>query len=416
MRRWSTTVSASTKRRTVVFASYNGLLDPLGSSQILPYLERLHPEWRVHILSFERPERLTDSRRVAALEARLNRQEIGWTRLRYHKWPSLAATTYDVVSGMFSLRRLMAREDVVLIHSRSYVTNTIALNAAPRVPLLFDIRGLQADEYVDGGVWRKGELKWRLAKASERRFFRKAAAAVTLTHNIHPYIAERFRELGRAPRLEVIPCCVDLSRFQFDAEKRATIRARLEVPDHATLFVYSGSLGTWYLGDEMARFVRVYAQRLGRDVRLLWMVNGDEQVALRASSKAGLDPDQIRVVRAETEEVPGYLSAADVGLALIKPSFSKRSSSPTKYAEYLAMGLPVLISRGVGDGTVIAERGGGVILDRFDDSSYSAAANELDELRRVPRARFRELASELFDIDTIAIPAYRRLYRELVQP
>jgi glycosyltransferase involved in cell wall biosynthesis len=404
------------KPRSVVFASYNGLLDPLGSSQILPYLERLHPEWRVQILSFERAERLCDSGRVAQLEARLARQGIGWTRLRYHKWPSLAATTWDVVTGMIALRRLMAQTDVALIHSRSYVTNTIALNAAPRVPLLFDIRGLQADEYVDGGVWRKGELKWRLAKASERRFFRKAAAAVMLTQNIRPYVAERFAELGRAPRLEVIPCCVDLSRFRFDAQQRAAIRARLAVPDAATLFVYSGSLGTWYLSNEMARFVRSYGDRRGGDVRMLWMVNGDEELARRASRDAGLDPDRIRIVRAQPDEVPGYLSAADVGLALIKPSFSKRSSSPTKYAEYLAMGLPLLISRDVGDGNVIVERGGGVALERFDEEEYATAADALAALREAPRDRFRELAAAIFDIDTVAIPAYRRLYRELVQP
>ena len=120
------------------------------------------------------------------------------------------------------------------------------------------------------------------------------------------------------------------------------------------------------------------------------------------------------MLRAQPEEVPAYLSAADVGLALIKPSFSKRSSSPTKYAEYLAMGLPVLISGQVGDGRVIADRGGGVALDRFDATSYAEAADELDALRASPRTHFRDLAAALFDIETVAIPAYRRLYRELL--
>ncbi len=78
------------------------------------------------------------------------------------------------------------------------------------------------------------------------------------------------------------------------------------------------------------------------------------------------------------------------------------------------MGLPVLISRDVGDGRVIADRGGGVALSRFDDDSYVAAVDALEVLRTAPRAHFRELAAALFDIDSVAIPAYRRLYGELL--
>src|SRR5439155_27265313 len=134
-----------------------------------------------------------------------------------------------------------------LIHARGYVPMAIAERAARGLPLLFDIRGLQPEEYVDGGIWRDGELKHRLAKRAERRFFARADAAVVLTEAIKPYVEDRFLEQERTPPVEVIPCGVDLERFRFDGSWRAEVRSRLGIPGDAVLFVYSGSIGTWYL-------------------------------------------------------------------------------------------------------------------------------------------------------------------------
>ncbi len=113
--------SSRAARRSVVFVTYNGLLDPLGHSQMLPYLERLNREWPVRILSFERKDKLASAERVRAMRERLARQEILWIQKRYHQKPSLPATTYDMLNGVLALRRLMARERVGLIHARGYV-------------------------------------------------------------------------------------------------------------------------------------------------------------------------------------------------------------------------------------------------------------------------------------------------------
>jgi glycosyltransferase involved in cell wall biosynthesis len=413
----ASTSQARSRGRGVVFVTYNGLLDPLGPSQMLAYLERLNRQWPIHILSFERPDKLGDATAVATMERRLADQQIRWTRLRYHKFPSLPATMWDVLQGILALRRIVRQESPGLIHCRHYLPMTIALRGSGGVPLLFDIRGLQPDEYVDGGLWREGELKWRLAKRSERASFKAAAGAVVLTENIRPYVESYFARLrGKAPPLRVIPCCVDLARFTFDHQARARNRQALQVGDDVLVFCYTGSIGTWYLPDEMARFVRTFRDRSGRRVCLLWLVNNGQDVAAAASRAAGLADQEFRLLNVRSADVPGWLSCADVALALIRPSFSKRSSSPTKYAECLAIGLPLLISRDVGDGALVAKEAGAVALSAFDAAALAAAADEMAALLQKPRAHFRAVAQKLFDVDAVALPAYRELYQELVRP
>lgn len=401
------------QRRGAVFITYNGLLDPLGPSQILPYLERLNRDWPIEILSYERPERLVDARALAAMNERVRRQNIGWTWLRYHKWPSLLATTYDMAAGALALRRILARTNAGLVHARGYLPMEIALNARVDAPVLFDIRGLQPEEYVDGGVWREGELKWRIAKRSERTYFDKANAAVVLTENIKPYVLDRFAEQRRSVPIEVVPCCADLSRFRFDESVRAQYRAKLSIADDTTVLVYSGSIGTWYMPDEMARFARAFRDATGRRTCLLWMVNNDQTLAREASQRAGLRDDEVRVTSAPAAEVAAYLHASDAALALIRPSFSKRSSSPTKYGECLASGLPLLVSRDVGDGARLP-RDVAVALERFDDRALDEAAIALSALLERPRSAIAAAANDLYDIDRVAMPRYRRLYQRLV--
>ena len=399
----------------VVFATYNGLLDPLGPSQILPYLERLHRDFPVHILSFERSERLAQRTALEAMGRRTASAGIRWTWLRYHKKPSLPAKVFDLAAGIFALRRILGDDSVGLIHARGYLPMALAVRATRRIPILFDIRGLQAEEYVDGGLWKEGELKWRLTKASEKTFFRRAAGAVVLTRNILPFVEQQFASQGRAPPVSVIPCCVDLERFTFDERARSERRLELGVEDSAVLFVYSGSIGTWYMPEAMARFVRAFRQSTGRAVFLLWMVNNEQERVRAASRAAGLDAREFTALSAAPHDVPAYLSAADVALAMIRPSFSKRASSPTKYAECLAMGLPLLICKDVGDGNELEALGGAVtVISDCGDDALADASSRLAALMTRGRPHFRRVATELFDVDCVGVPAYHALYEKLM--
>ena len=83
----------------VLYLSYDGMLEPLGQSQVLAYLERLAADHRIHLISFEKPADLADHPRLAAMRARIAAAGLVWHPLTYHKRPSALATAWDIAAG-----------------------------------------------------------------------------------------------------------------------------------------------------------------------------------------------------------------------------------------------------------------------------------------------------------------------------
>jgi glycosyltransferase involved in cell wall biosynthesis len=132
-----------------------------------------------------------------------------------------------------------------------------------------------------------------------------------------------------------------------------------------------------------------------------------------ALEERGFSRDDFRVLPVEPDEVPLYLRASDVALAIIRPSYARRSASPTKFAEYLAAGLPVIITAGVGDvDTHIAESRGGALLHSLDDAAYREALDAIEELRHDPSlvARCQAEARLRYDLHDVGGKRYLRLY------
>jgi glycosyltransferase involved in cell wall biosynthesis len=134
--------------------------------------------------------------------------------------------------------------------------------------------------------------------------------------------------------------------------------------------------------------------------------------------RRGFTKDDYRVAKIDPEEIPRYLLAADVALLIMLPSFARRSTSPTKLAEYFAAGLPVIATAGIGDVDAhVAESRGGVLLRSFDDAAYNEALNAIEELRRDPRlaARCQAEARLRYDLGDVGGKRYLRLYHAILR-
>lgn len=390
----------------VLYISYDGMLEPLGQSQVLAYLERLTGDARIHLISFEKPADWDDEARREALRERLIENGIAWHPLTYHKTPTLPATLYDIAQGFAVALWLTARHGLRIVHARSYVAALIGwkVKLLTGARLLFDMRGLWADERVDGGLWPAGGRIYRAVKRIERWLLRGADHIVTLTHaskgviESFPYMAH-----GHAP-LTVIPTCADLDRFTPGDGK----------PPARFTLGYLGSIGTWYLFDEvLASFVEL---RKHRPDALLLVVNRNEQALVRERvAAAGIPADALEVTAAEHAEVPAQVRRMSAGAAVIRPVFSKIASAPTKLAEYLGCGVPCLGNVDVGDMEAILEgERTGVALREFTPGERARAVEALLALCGDPTtpARCRAVAERLFSVEDGAMQ-YRAIYRSL---
>jgi glycosyltransferase involved in cell wall biosynthesis len=406
--------------RQVLFISYNGMLDPLGQTQVLPYLRELAKKGvQFTLLSFEKPHAFEPAgvAKSEALRDELQTQGIDWHWLRYHQRPSLPATMYDVLAGYREARSLVKRKQIEMVHARGHIPATIGvwLKVWLDTKLIFDLRGLMAEEYVDAEHWRKGNLPYRITKSMEVKILAAADAIVTLTERIWPIISEWEGLRGRTPHHEVIPCCVDLARFRFSEQERAQRRKELGLDDQFTI-VYSGSLDGWYLTDTMADFFASVVRRNPK-AHMLWLTTGSHDRVRELMRGRNISKENFSVLSVAAADVPSYLAAADAGLSFIKRCVSKVASSPTKNGEYLACGLPVIINEGIGDSDALVDQWqAGVLIEEFNETEFEAAAREIEAMVVAPEARVkaRRVAEQLFHLETVGGARYAALYERVL--
>lgn len=373
---------------SIVYVSYDGMAEPLGRSQVLGYLERLAEDFEISLISFEKPADELDP-----LRSELRAAKLLWFPLRYHRRPAVLSTAVDVLAGLRMLRSVSYEQRPSIIHVRSYVPALIALlSRRGQTPLvLFDIRGFWADERVEGGLWKPRGALYRLAKRCERWFFSQADAVVTLTEASVPQI--RSWTAGREIPVVVIPTCVDLDRFTPQAPREDGPR-----------LVWSGSVGTWYRFD--------LAPRLASAGGLpLTVITRQTEMA-----KQILGQFPAEVFTRSPQKMADELHAGDIGLALIRPSFSKTASAPTRFAEFLAAGMPVITTAGVGDlDRLVEENGVGVVLRSEDQAELGEAVAVARGMAADPQARerCRALARERFDVEE-GSRRYAQLYDRLL--
>lgn len=260
----------------------------------------------------------------------------------------------------------------IVVHCRGQVTTRAAAllrRSDPRIRILFDVRGAQTDELSGGGPWLR-YLRWR-SERDVRAAFAHADAINTVSHKMYDHLREDGLLTRDLPR-SVVGCCVDTQRFHFDPAVRARRRQELGF-DGKLAVCYCGSLVAYQrpdaIADAFAAILRAvpeaHAFILVKDARPL-----TELLAAR-----GVPQDRVTARGAPHDQVASYLMAGDVGLLLREDTLTNRVASPVKFAEYVRCGLPVVITRYVGDfADLTAEQGLGEVVTFPVDGEQMAGA------------------------------------------
>lgn len=402
-----------------LYISHNGMLEGLGQSQVLAYLRGLARRGaEIDLLSYEMAPA---EGAIESLRASLSGSGIRWTPLVRRRDTRFVVKVSESFVGLRRALAIALRRRPDIVHGRSYLPTAVSdvvASVVPRAKLVFDCRGMLGDEFVDAGHWTTDRLEYRLLKRYEARAFRRAEGVVVLTNSLKQWIAER-GWLGAQTRVEVIPCCVDLEAFRFDAGTRARTRAELGLSDKVVV-VYSGSLGSWYRDSDIARFAGIVKKKTSKPVAFMLLTASPSDALVALLLAQGFHQDEIIVRRVAPNDMPGYLSAGDMAISFIKSCFSKKGSSPTKVAEYLACGLPVVLNGDIGDQQELAEERDACVVPRsFQTDDLEQAAERMLALSERPLghrvAQCRAVAASRFDLEHIGVTRYQRLYEAMLR-
>lgn len=401
--------------KNTLYITFDGLSDPLGRSQILPYLCGIAAEgFHITILSCEKKDRLEkEEKNIRGLIGEL---PIHWQSIIYDKEGGFISRLNYIRQIRQLAKKICLEKTISLIHCRSYLASLIGLELKlkKKIPFVFDMRGFWADERIDGGIWKKNKPLHRAFylyfKRKEKLFLRHADAIVSLTQaavqellNIHtPALVQS--------KTTVIPCCADTEIFKRDGVDVVRLPA-LSESDH--VLIYTGSIGTWYFTREMIDCVLVWKELIPT-IRLLILTKDNEELNTILSGYSDTDRKVIVTASAGYSEVPGYLALAKATIFFIKPSYSKIASSPTKMAECWSIDLPVITNPGIGDNDLyITEHKGGILVNEFNKSEYLKACHAYLAIEGTG-GKYRELALAHFDKRT-AISRYLAIYRSLTR-
>jgi glycosyltransferase involved in cell wall biosynthesis len=407
-----------------LYLCYFWLDTPLVQTQVLPYLREIALGGvKVHLLTFEREK-------LSAEQIEENRKQLAddgiiWSFLTYHKRFSVPATFYDVLCGAFFAWKLARKEKIDVFHARVHIPammGWIANKFLRRKPkLLFDIRGFFPEEYVDAGIWKADSSVYKAVKYCEKLLLRDSDGFVTLTEKAREILFPESKEtgfdkLGRP--VEVIPCCVDLNKFAVvNQNLRDEMRRKLNI-ENRFVIVYVGSFGGFYMTEETADFYGMAKQKHPNAFALI-LTQSEPKMIQPLLEKYGYTEKDFFIQKISPKEMPDYLSAADVSLSFIKPSFSKLASSPTKNAEYLACGLPMIANSKVGDTEEFTNADEvGFIINEFTVAEYEKALIAVEKMlenRAATDLKCKESAKKRFDLQEVGGKNYLNLYRKLLK-
>lgn len=401
----------------VLYITYDGLLDQLGQSQILPYLYKLaRKNHHLHIVSFEKS--IYTEAEIESLKSNLENKNINWDFLRFTSSSKLHGKIWDLIKFFLKVLRLAIKDDFKFIHARGHVPAIIAFfgNFFSSIDYIFDFRGLWADERIDKGSWDTSKyshyLQYRAMKFLERKILEKAEHVVVLSEKVTSEIISISNNENK--NITVIPCCADYEHFNFnESTNKNEIKKNLGISLDSIVIGYIGSVGKMYRVDKLFEFFEI-CNIEHQNVEFLFITNDLKELSvIKDKCLSKLNISKLKSVSSHRNDVPRYLSIVDIGLSFIEPSYARQAASPTKLAEYFAMGIPVISSIGVGDTEKIIKliKGGDIINHDNKDELLEAARN-INKYKQFDSLSIRNESKKFFDLNH-GVERYHMIYKKM---
>ena len=212
---------------------------------------------------------------------------------------------------------------------------------SPKTQVFADIHGAVVEEIS----YLHPDTNHKLLKyysELERNTMNYADRIICQSDEMKNYIIKKYDK--KADHIVVYRCGYDTNSFNTNQSVRNEVRKELGVNGNELLFVYCGGLHAWQKVEEsLLIFLKYHTYN---SMSKMLVLTGDQD-ALRNM----LEKDQFKSIRDKVisfsvpfTSVPRYLNASDIAFLLRDNHMMNAVASPTKLAEYLACGLPIITS------------------------------------------------------------------------
>ena len=394
------------KKANILFISYDGMTDPLGQSQVLPYLIKLSNRgYSFYIISCEK--RTKYKLHKNKIRSICNINNITWHPINYSEGIPVVSALFNIQKIKIKTQEICKNQNIKMIHARSYIPAIIALEIKEKlgIKFLFDMRGFWPDERVDGKIWNIKEFPFKQVykyfKRKEIEFILNADHIISLTNNAKEEIKSWEITKNRISEISVIPCCADLNHFKYDnisTQHINNFRLKLNLRPNDFVLTYLGSIGSWYLLEEMLDFFKILL-KTKPNAKFLFITKDSPESVLKTVRLKRISEKSILITPSEREELPSLLSLSTASVFFIAPSYSKKASSPTKMAELLAMGIPIICNANVGDSNYFLNlENCGTLIKELNEKHYEDAITKLDKLVSIPKQDLFKISEKHFSL------------------
>ena len=396
----------------VLYIMHDGITDHIGKSQRAPYLLGLAKNG--HDITILSNEKDIHSKDIQEYKSLFTESSIKWFINPYSNRIPIISPLLSTYRQYLKAKKICLRDSFNLIHSICYPSTILGYflkKSLSDTKLLFDLRDFWIDTRIET---RKLGFLYRPLKTIEASLFRNADSFICLTEKAKSKIARMGNQFDCTPKVTVIPCCADMDLFKYDKENSEELKQirQQEGLDGSFVLTYLGSLGAVYLLPNMVKTFKIL-KYLDSSSKFLFISNNGKDEVVKEFLKNDLNEKDLVFKTLIRSDVPKYLEMADLSLVFIRPSDSKIGCSPTKLAELLAMGIPVLANKGVGDLNEILciEKNNSICLDSFDENHIRENLVKIKS-QRVDKEKIREFALKNFSLPE-AIRRYEAVYKSL---
>lgn len=386
--------------KNILYLSYDGILEPLGYSQILSYLIILSKDFNITIFSIEKENDLQNKLHFYEVKNILLNNNIKWNYLIYKK---NLGRYFLVLKFFYYISKYLKNNNVKVIHARSYVCGLITyfLKYFYKFNFLFDIRGFWIDERIDWGLWNKFSLKYFFFRFYEKKIFNSSDSIVTLTNDSKSIIKKKFLKKHTNSEIYTIPTSVKIINNSKNLKNKKTLT-----------FTHLGSIGNRYNFKLCLQLINFISSK--KDIKLN-ILNKDEHEIINSNIyEINSQSLKYEVKYVEPYNINNEINFSNFGIFFPKKGFYLKAYFPTKFGEFMANGIPIITSRiNKHLDEIIYKHRVGIIVDDFDDIHIDKIIDEIDLLINDIETTKRCLlvAKKYFDINDAA-NIYSKIYNK----